>query len=967
MDLLHFNALLKHGVLLDTFAGTAGSLFAEPGLIAPKSGLTPLSPDRARCHFKLSYATELPESELGDASAVRGQITSQLCFQTLVHFVQSPTRILHIQKAIHQQNVPGKSLTALLFSCPGHFGSSRIAYLEFNKSAVRRTVLGSAMSACSLAMRSRKRVGPVQTKAQDQDQEQTGKILAELLRKHSSSPPSSVKLKFKDFRHYMATVAVAEHKLQEQIRQAETKVIESCSLKLMKLENGNDQEFNAFFRTPPGYQGKFQAGDKARVSLCLPGGLDEGWVMRVIEPPHFARAGEITAVLSPGRAWSGNDQIKIITPPGPHVTGGRALRWILEQKGNPAVIIPEFRHSLWYYITGASEALFERSRKPNQDPSERAVLDFLVGNFENLPKWNIYSPLHDKSLATPTLMNLNDGQKQAIEMAKNAPGGFLICHGGPGTGKTHFIVEAVTPFLNDSAKEHKLLLTAATNRGVDSMASELSDRLRLLSKDDPSLASRYILRVHSYKTEKAIVMRHAEKSRRQNLSKKPASSAKPTAGQASERTDPPGSITAHCTTFSSSKFELIDDHRVQNINLSVGHKVLELHDLISSTSTPEPDFSSSSGRNDKFVRLYTRYSRGEWFPSDVNAKLEEALDEVLGAVVQGATALCATVGGAAEYNISRHYSNAELIVMDEAARMPEFETWPLFAFYPKAVGKIMVGDPDQLGPHIDEFEELEPYHEQLSMSLQERCQKAGFESAFFTVQYRATPQIADIYNGACYENRLSHDETTSIDHPKRILADAVKRHNEQTYGCDNSVVFFDTPSAEDTQAYGTSKACEQYAARVINVLENLLSAGFGSDANPCTIAILTPYTGQFKVLSLAKDNMQKRYPAVQNVIIETIGKCQGMQYDIVIADPVLVGAIPRFLTKNRLNVLLSRARHGLYVVGNYNKWISMKWVEAGPLKAFAKELWQYRAPATVPVPKRSPFIDSGVFWTRDDD
>ncbi|KAJ9623353.1 hypothetical protein H2204_011169 [Knufia peltigerae] len=811
----------------------------------------------------------------------------------------------------------------------------------------------TSLTEISLAFR------PRQEPLEVQGQEQTRRALADLLRKHSSSPHDSIRVKFRNFSDYLSTVGAGEHKLQEQIRLAETAPIESCSLMLTKRANRNVQEFNAFFRTPPWYRGKLQAGDKALVSLYLPNGRRERWLMRVIEPPHYARASEIVAVLSPAPEWRGGDQIKPITPPPPKFTGREELDWILKQTGIRARIAPEFRHSLWYYITRASEELFHRSCQVSIDPLEKSALDFLVGKFEDLREVNIYSTLHDESLASNALMDLNDGQKQAIEMAKKAPGGFLICHGGPGTGKTHFIIEAVTPFLKDSAKKHKLLLTAATNRGVDSMASALSDRLEKLSKDDSSLKSRYVLRVHSYKTEKAIVMRQAEKDRRRNLCKKPAISTKPASDQTSENTDATGSISAHCATFSSSKFELVDDHRVQNISLSVGQKVLELQGLVK--PMPESNRPSTPGKSEGFVRLYRKYGEGIPLTERENTKLEESLDEVLGAAVRGATALCATVGGAAEFNISRHYSNAELIIMDEAARIPEFETWTLFAFYPKALGKIMVGDPDQMGPHIDEYEEVEPYHEQLSMSLQERCQDAGFGSAFFTIQYRAIPEIADIYNRACYKNRLLHHETTSVDHPNRALADALKKHNKEKYECDASVVFFEIPSAIESKVYGTSKACEQYAACVINILEDLLSADFGSDVRPCTIAVLTPYSGQFKVLSLAKDKMRKTYPAIEKVIIETVGKSQGMQYDIVIADPVLVDGKPRFLTQKRLNVFLSRARHGLYVVGRYQVWRGMDWVEAEPLQALGMALWQYRAPSTVPVPRQSKFIDSGVF------
>ena len=66
--------------------------------------------------------------------------------------------------------------------------------------------------------------------------------------------------------------------------------------------------------------------------------------------------------------------------------------------------------------------------------------------------------------------------------------------------------------------------------------------------------------------------------------------------------------------------------------------------------------------------------------------------------ISNAAVLCATAAGAADKDAWKNYSNAELVVIDEAAHLPEYQTWPLFAFYPKSKGTIIVGDPNQLPP-----------------------------------------------------------------------------------------------------------------------------------------------------------------------------------------------------------------------------------------------------------------------------
>ncbi|KAK5279616.1 hypothetical protein LTR40_007537 [Exophiala xenobiotica] len=567
----------------------------------------------------------------------------------------------------------------------------------------------------------------------------------------SDDKARSARVKFTDFQDYLRTMGRGAQRLEEETMKEEKAPIDSCNIKLLRLGDNNNNEYNAIFRTPAGYRGKLEPGDRAVAYLKIEETQDSNieetkggpWDMRMIEPPAYARRGEITAVLA--RRWNEDHdkwfderELPTITPPSDR-KGGAELGYILKQRGIEARIEPVDRHSLWVYIKKAYFQLHTLSLSTRLSPVEQSVLDFLVGDFTSLKAFNIYDTLMNKSLASETCMELNDSQKEAIHMGTKAPGGFVVCHGGPGTGKTHFVMQAITPFLKDSACDHHLLLTAATNRGVDSMACELHERLKNLSNHDALLKNRYILR--------------------------------------------------------------------------------------------------------------------------------------------------------------------------------------------------------------------------LSMSLQERAQLAEFPSAFFTLQYRAVPQIAALYNRACYLNQLVDHETTFLDNGKRLLARQVVAHNNDKYGISASVIFYETKVAKEMQAYQKSKVCEQYATLAMKILENLLVAGFGGVEKPCTIAILTPYRGQYNVLCVAKEKMAKRYPEAEKVLVEMVGKSQGIEYDIVIADPVIASARRCFLTKNRLNVLFSRARQGLYVVGSYAKWSAMEKEHAPHLQAFIEELHQYRITWTPGNALRSEFID----------
>jgi hypothetical protein len=77
-------------------------------------------------------------------------------------------------------------------------------------------------------------------------------------------------------------------------------------------------------------------------------------------------------------------------------------------------------------------------------------------------------------------MVLNEGQAQAVAMARNTPAGCLLVHGGPGTEKTYLIAEMCKPFFVDN-NHHRILICSANNSGVDNItyrAQEVMTKLQ---------------------------------------------------------------------------------------------------------------------------------------------------------------------------------------------------------------------------------------------------------------------------------------------------------------------------------------------------------------------------------------------------------------------------------------------------------------------------------------------------------
>ena len=108
------------------------------------------------------------------------------------------------------------------------------------------------------------------------------------------------------------------------------------------------------------------------------------------------------------------------------------IQSIMKEKGVECKVDTVARHSIFPYIFKACEKLHQL------DPITRWILVDLRGTSESprVLRQDIYSTILDSACATTASEGLNESQMQAIQEARKAPGGFVIAHGGPGTGKT---------------------------------------------------------------------------------------------------------------------------------------------------------------------------------------------------------------------------------------------------------------------------------------------------------------------------------------------------------------------------------------------------------------------------------------------------------------------------------------------------------------------------------------------------
>jgi hypothetical protein len=272
------------------------------------------------------------------------------------------------------------------------------------------------------------------------------------------------------------------------------------------------------------------------------------------------------------------------------------------------------------------------------------------------------------------------------------------------------------------------------------------------------------------------------------------------------------------------------------------------------------------------------------------------------------------------------------IPQEEAGEI--LESHILTAMGPKTDQLIMIGDHKQLRPKVNNYNLTVAKGEgyDLDRSLFERLVLKGFPHQTLTAQHRMRPEISALVRHLTYPDL--------IDAPKTQGRPNIR-------GLDHNVVFFSHSKPEDVNpklgnqnpdgmTYKSSKQNTFEAQLVLKCVRYLAQQGYGTE----NMVVLTPYLGQLYLLRdlLSTDNdpvlndldsydlvRAGLLPAAsakltkKPIKLSTIDNYQGEEADIVIA--TLTRSNPDydigFLTApERLNVLVSRARDGLIIIGN---------------------------------------------------
>eukprot|EP00981_Chlorochromonas_danica_P002871 scaffold572_cov163-Ochromonas_danica.AAC.1 len=283
----------------------------------------------------------------------------------------------------------------------------------------------------------------------------------------------------------------------------------------------------------------------------------------------------------------------------------------------------------------------------------------------------------------------------------------------------------------------------------------------------------------------------------------------------------------------------------------------------------------------------------------------------------------------------------EVMLVEEAAEILECHI--ISSLVPSIEQLIMIGDHLQLRPKLDCYTLCKASGNGINfdVSLFERLVLANYPFSTLDIQHRMRPTISALIKHT-YPTLQDSDRVRGREHIKGCCKDVVFINHEELEGGKSA-------DGEAIIVNNSSKFNDHEASLALNMVKYFLKQGYSHEE----IIILTPYLGQLMLLrqrlrkaknfpvdcelseqdkeaalkeeddddndtadSAKSDKTDANKPKIR---VATIDNFQGEEAKIIIAS--LVRSNPRgdigFLdVAERVNVLMSRARDGFYLIGN---------------------------------------------------
>ncbi|XP_031784747.1 NFX1-type zinc finger-containing protein 1 isoform X2 [Nasonia vitripennis] len=277
----------------------------------------------------------------------------------------------------------------------------------------------------------------------------------------------------------------------------------------------------------------------------------------------------------------------------------------------------------------------------------------------------------------------------------------------------------------------------------------------------------------------------------------------------------------------------------------------------------------------------------------VRLQLNEAKQLVDLATLKQHKVVGLTTTGAAKLFSTLRELRAPIVLVEEAAEI--LESHVVCSLTKNCQQAILIGDHKQLQPKASVYKLGKDYN--LNISLFERMVRIRGDCAQLAHQHRMRPQFAKLLTPSIYE-QLYNDKTVF--------------NRPNVLGLNKNLFFLNHSNREQSHNNEESWVNKHEVEFLVAFARHLVLQGY----KPMDITILCTYTGQLFAFMREKD----RYISILRYVrITTVDNFQGEENKIILLSLVRnngEGNVGFLKQENRVCVALSRAKEGLYIMGN---------------------------------------------------
>jgi hypothetical protein len=400
--------------------------------------------------------------------------------------------------------------------------------------------------------------------------------------------------------------------------------------------------------------------------------------------------------------------------------------------------------------------------------------------------------------------------------------------------------------------------------------------------------------------------------------------------------------------------EGIRDHRLELIELSFGHRMLEVAGMV-----PDSPFAAPEGSFPNFIQYYEeRMNLGGKLEATEEQSFKSDLKRLAKATLRKADVILGTTQVMSQA-MMYHHLRPSFVAIDEGGMIKEPDLHPILTYYfPRAFG--VFGDPKQLGPTILSTRRENPFRGQLAVPLLARLNFNGAEQYRLNVQQRLAGKIHSMVNKLFYNHEIRWEYANILD-PSNY-AGQFSDYNMAHYQIKSNVVFLNVANGEESMQ-GYSFVNHSHISLALDLAHDLhtsLSVALED------IVILTGYEAQRRAYIVEQGRRQHAHSEVKwmEIRAHVIETFQGNEAKVVIFDVVRTKEMGFMRSYRRLNVALSRGRFALYCLYNVGSMTAKVRDETSQvLKDLRAYIKRNRLSAKVQAPVTTSFTEESVVYS----